>query len=150
MTVATQMRLKYRLLAGSHVQNDANGKEDMFRAYPARSREYPRGLQPIIESSVDLCRRFNKPGFPKKFERVPQSTPTSLPDKLVREEEETEEEFFEETVAPSMDQVIASIDNMTVEQLKAFADEEEIDLSTAKTKAEIVKVIKSTTASLLT
>lgn len=77
----------------------------------------------IVESADDLVARFG----PDKFEK--------LPDGFVPPEVE-EEEDLGATIADK------PLERMNLAELKEFAEEKEIDLGPAVTKAEILGVIK--------
>jgi len=75
----------------------------------------------IIDSTVSLVDRFNQGTYSRKFERVhEQHAPAQA------------------TPPPSY-----PLEKMNVPQLVAYAEEEEIDLRGAKTKEEILRVIRA-------
>lgn len=130
-TVATQPKqLKpkkpkglYRVLQGMHVEDgplDANGEKT----------DIVYGVGGIVESEIDLCERFNGQGSAfHKFERVTPN-PNYIP--------------ATKLVPTGISSVVTStLENMTISELKKFAESEEIDLKEAKTKEEALKIIKA-------
>lgn len=89
--------MKFRLLIGRHVDRHPRGITEPFYVVEGGVRkELTRVVQvtysadiwgdpkadpprppslPVFESDVDLCAKFNVPGFPPKFERVSDDTP---------------------------------------------------------------------------
>lgn len=114
--------MRFRLLAGMHIQNDPmSGKERIYRAGA------------VFESVTDLARRW-----PEKFERVLDSTPLT-PDPAASGMD----------ASPSSAPLPSSGDEyegMTVKELQALAAEEEIDLKGARTREEILTVLRKATA----
>lgn len=82
-------------------------------------KTYKRGQ--IIESMSDLD-RFNKPGA-RKFRRL-----DALPEPI--------------TDVPVNNKPTDTYDEMTIDELRAWAEGEEIDLGGATKKADIIKVLR--------
>jgi len=133
----------FRLIAGSHVGMGPKGcqcdrcqfdRDAIKQGVPPKGHIYERG--DIIESKSDLCLHFNAPRA-IKFERVdPSGRPVhdAAPN-------------VQPAVNPSSrlaDQ--DNLDNMTVEELRAFAAEEEIDLDNAVRKQDIIQAIRASIA----
>lgn len=68
--------------------------------------------------------------------------------KATVETEEVAEEEETETETPESEEEVEEVDleSMTVPQLKALAEEQEIDLGSAKTKADIIAVLEESLA----
>jgi hypothetical protein len=92
----------------------------------------------VIEESVDLCKKFNVPGYPPKYEQVPDDTPITCVQYL-------------EAVAsiPKTPQTVSTkpttddFDAMDVSQLRQWAANEEVDLGRLSKKEDILKAIRS-------
>lgn len=111
----------FKLLRGYHkdwtYRTDAEG-----RRQTSSQRLYKPGE--TVESDRDLAKLFNHPGS-IKFERLPDPPQsTAQPAVAVAER-------------PDVD-----LDSMTLRDLQALAETEEIDLGGAKTKDQMVKVIR--------
>lgn len=111
----------YEVLAGRH----AEGR--------GRTRKiYKKG--DLFTTHVDMEARFNRPGFPPKYRRVEGVLPSqklgSLPN-------------VPQNIPPAQTHGMDTLEGMTVEELRKYAAEEEIDLGPAKTKAQILEAIKA-------
>lgn len=104
---------KFRVLRGQHTESE---KTD------GTPRVYSRG--DVLESKTDLLRHNSRAGE-AKFERVGDDAETTS-----------------DTGIASCDQRSSNtLDDMTVEELRTLAAEEEIDLSESKTKRHIIAAI---------
>ena len=109
---------KFKLLSGRHTENDPTGKIDPVTKLPV-SVTYKAG--DVFASKSDLDKRFNQPPMSIKFERI-----------------------HETPVAAAQQAAISdTLDAMTVEELKAYAESEELSLGKAKTREEMVKVLRA-------
>ncbi len=96
----------------------------------------------VFESTIELDKEFNTDPAKPKFTRVDNSvpltynTPTSKTDTAPTPKVETNES------STNKDDTLSS---MTVEELRQYALSEEIDLGKAKTKAEILAIIREVT-----
>jgi len=124
----------FRLLVGDHLDFGPPGCEceDCLRSggrdhrYQAKRYNQQTG-EPIdgpdydgdlIESKHDLEARFNKGPFSRKFERVYQDRPT-----------------FAALVQPNLEA-------MSVKELQELAQDQEIDISGAKTKEDLLRILR--------
>lgn len=117
--------MKHRLRpgVGLHIANDAVGKERVYKPGD------------VVESSSDLSQRW-----PEKFERVFDDVPVSKGENSPGAGESN-------TSAPiTPNNSVDTFDAMTLDELRKFAAEEEIDIRSAKTKAEAIKLIKAAIA----
>lgn len=114
--------MKFRILRGKHNQGE--------RHPDGRPVIYARN--DVVESETDLC-KLNAGMATKKFERVDDSTPLTNPDAAGKSVPSPE------TVDPNED----TFNEMTVAELRQFAEQEEIDLGKARTKDEIIAVLRS-------
>lgn len=121
------MSMKFRVLAGKHSE---------------RGRIWMRGQ--VIETTTDLASRFNGATVVRqKFERVPDGTPA---DPGVPVDQFTDPEFNKSSPSESETRgvdLMATYESMSVEELRQVASQEEIELGKAKTKPEILNVLRS-------
>ncbi len=150
---------RHRMIAGVHIQNNPKtGEEEVFRAIPGKQ-------MPVIETYIDLSAKY-----PEKYQ--PADSISSIPAELLIQPGETLTAFAErigklaaeqKTLTSEGAQPIvagpqtptgkplpppdldATLNSMSVDELKAHAAAEEIDLGTAKSKADIVTKIKNST-----
>lgn len=150
--------MRFRLLEGQHVQNDAHGNKVKFSA---RSNN-------IVESATDLCDRFNTkdPHFPRKFERIDgHEQGAGYEEAIAAAYRKGMEDARTAAATPATPSPVAaaaqqgfntlytdsggkppqsdSLDRMTVKELQELAAEEEIKLGNAKSKEEIIKAIRA-------
>lgn len=114
---------RFRLLRGIHVEDGPDGNEAYYKAVPGQP-------PPEFDSKDDLS-LLNGINMTPKFERVLGQG-----------------NMGERSLAPQSREKLNSLqlrafEVMTVDELKKFAEEEEIDTGTAKTKDELVKVLKT-------
>lgn len=156
-----QVKLPWRLRvkAGFHFDNDRNGRMTMYSP-----------------GDVFLSRYNYAKKWPEKFERVADYVPLSGGDKqLTQDGEWTDlEQMTEDSeVVSQSGQVLpdagvpapaqqtppqkpprqeddATLGQMTVNELKSYAEDEEIDLGTATRKEEILKIIRQHRSSVVT
>lgn len=122
--------MKFRVLAGKHAEKDKDGV----------SRVYVRG--DIVDSKSDLTKLNAGPGA-QKFAPVEEPSAKAAAGTPVAQ-------LHAKVAAPPappadelQKKLHADLDKMTVEQLKAYAAEEEIDLKGAATKDQLLKIIKA-------
>jgi hypothetical protein len=142
------MPFRYRLKSGGHA--DKNAK--IVDRRTGKLVDLPAGGA----SAGDIVVYEEEPDFIKtdrRFEKVDDSAKPPAPVTPVTPEETPTEETTpgpEPTPTPEADtdtdadaeeSVETDLNSMTVEQLKAYAEENEIDLNGAKTKADIIKRI---------
>lgn len=118
------MTMAFKLLRGYH--RDWSHKIDRdTRQRTTTKRMFKPGE--VVESEKDLAKLFNRPGS-VKFERLPDPPQAQISQS-------------QETVAvqrkPDVD-----LEAMTVRDLRELAEQEEIDLSGATTKEQIVKALR--------
>lgn len=133
--------MRFRLLAGQHIQTDPDGQERLYK--PGQ----------VLEAKADLATRW-----PEKFGRVAEGTPLDVgmltrvpPSESVAD---AAQRGFDPATSntgalPPSSPLPAGEDtfsHMTLNELKAFAAEEEIDLKGARTKEEILAVLRKSTA----
>lgn len=135
---------KYRLNDGYHVGPDP--------VNPAVDRTYERG--DIIESPTDLT-FMNVPGYKPKFEKVIDENSPALPSgaAIFDPAKETIQQFAERmgggsftagvpTQPSSSSPTTVELDGMNADQLRKYAEAEEIDIKGAKTKEQLLAVVK--------
>ena len=134
--------MKFRVLHGQHLEEVRlpDGRMEI--------RTYPQGS--IIETDVDLVEKFSpwskvNPDFPSKFQR--------LPDDFVGDSTHnspSNSQAGPNTAAPQTAVVGGSADasktleSMSFKELQQWAAAEEINLKGAKSKEEIIRVLKNT------
>lgn len=96
---------------------------------------YKRGDR--VTTPVDLEKKLNRPGYPPKFRRVDGVLPSQ---KLGPP---NPGDPYPTQLPPPQTHGMDTLEAMTVEELRKYAAEEEIDLGPAKTKADILKAIKA-------
>lgn len=113
-------RRVFKLLVGGH--GDENYSYDA------------RGQNIVVTEGRDLVKLFGR----DKFVELPPDTPDPNYRKYGEEDLEGVEDLDEEEVQTTF----KPLEKMNLNELKAFADEKEIDLGPAETKREIYGVIK--------
>ncbi len=123
----------YRVIKGRHLefQDGSQGDRRVSKIYDTGE---------IVESAVDLCEAFNQvdeQGVPRsiKFERV-DSVGRPLAKRKVKPKVSQQQQQSE----PASD----GLDGLTIEELRKFAAEEEVDLGDAKKKEDIIEAIRET------
>ncbi len=113
---------RFRVLRGIHAQRDgpknAKGRQGVT-TYLAATTADGAPVGDIVESDTDLT-KHNKAGRPK-FARIPEVEPIG------------------DVLGPAND----DLSTMTVSDLRAHAEEHQIDLGEATLKADIVEMIRS-------
>ncbi len=184
--------MKFRLLEGTHAEQVgwrlADGKVvERLDQIPVQMRDNAvmevrrwqviydkKGQvlnQPVIETKSNLSERFDfNPGYPKKFQRLPDdwvepeplvSDATAAVEGLSPTEIQTLRELlaksgnaaaaaqaaqagFQHATTPPVPQAGArTLETMNYAELKKWAEEEEVDLKGAKTKDEALKALKT-------
>lgn len=147
--MATQEMIQFRLLRGSHTE----GKGENRKTYKVERNPITKEpIQPVFESNKPLDQYFNDAsGNPKfrKFERVnPVAAPIVI-NPLERQPGETVQAFLARlselaaTIKAETQSRLKALDGMSLEKLKEFAEDEELDISTAKTREHALTMIKS-------
>lgn len=153
--------MKFKVLAGGHVQDDPCSPEpserQRERGMVRASKTYMPGE--VLENDLDLVKLFG----PNKFERVPDNTPVSgspsphaheppiAPHKglVVDDRERITDPRFPSVMGQkppsSQTEYFGMLDKLTPAELKSLAASEEIDLKGVKTKEEMLKIIKAAT-----
>lgn len=138
--------MKFQVLHGTHYCFTHKGKQPL---------KHTKG--DVIESDADLALHHNRPGS-KRFSRVDNDTPTRCSSLITPEEVvvpvkapepspveplRSDEDFVDpvEEATDPQDQFTG----LTVAELKAIAQDEEIDLGDATRKADILNVLRSGT-----
>lgn len=122
--------MKFKLLRGTHHE----AKWDKSVKPPVdRGRTYHAG--DVIETNFDLTTLNGGDPQTVKFEKVDDATPATAVDAVPVE--------IKSSVNTNAAAVDDTLDAMTVNELKEMAAEEEIDLGSAKSKAEILSVLRS-------
>lgn len=142
----TPKKNTYRLLRGRHVEKvgEVAGKP-VLKTYQADRRT---DTYPLIETDKDLS-IFNGKGVAPKFEVVKEAAAPVYVDPTVRRPGETMQAYlvrlaeFQNQAKSSIDAAVKSVDGMSLDELKEFADAEEIDLKGAKTVDEMRKTVKA-------
>ena len=121
-----QYKYKFWLLAGSHEEADGPPKRGpegqlILPTYRRWSR-HPESPPPIIETDQELDVIFNVSGYSEKFRRI-----TGEPGQ------------FMEAPLPARDE----FDNMSLEQLRAWADDEEMPYEMGWTKRQLIAAIRA-------
>jgi hypothetical protein len=140
---------RFRILHGVHhaaggVRKDTPTLDHPDRVYRAKTALDPHAPD-VIETDEDLEALYNPPGAPKKYERVRDDSdvaPAALPPSahVWDPAKETLDQFVRRVggaPAPA-----DSLDALSVKELHALADDEEIDLKGARTKEELVAAIR--------
>jgi hypothetical protein len=126
---------KYRLLRGSHHETKwvQQGSEQVDEG-----TTYHKG--DLIETDDDLLKYNSGDARSPKFERVLEGT-EQVPDTV--EALEVERSRIEQRIAELKGKPASDpLEDMTVADLRALADSEEIDLGEARTKAQIIEAIR--------
>lgn len=98
------------------------------------TKKYKQGSK--VRSEIDLEKRFGKDKFERLFDEERREE-----ERKARGETEPQEVSEEEPSTDTVQGDVATLQTMTVAELKQLAESEEIDLGTAKTKEQIIKVI---------
>lgn len=128
------MTVRLKLLSGMHVQNcPVTGEEKHYHA------------DSVFESAVDYSKRW-----PEKFERLHEQESDRKADPYARMPGESPKDFAARITAmvnedqPDTD-LVDTLAAMSEEELRQHAENEEIDVDGAETKAELVARIASQT-----
>lgn len=117
----------YEVLAGRH--SEGRGRTRKI---------YKKG--DLVTTHVDMEARFNRPGFPPKYRRVEGVLPSQKLGGLPK----TGDSYpVPQNLPPAQTHGMDTLEGLTVEELRKYAAEEEIDLGPAKTKAQILEAIKA-------
>ena len=120
-----------RLKEGMHIQNDKDGNEVTYVA-PA-----------TFECENDLAKRW-----PEKFERATFDEPPTDP--FSQKSGETFAEYqrrlndeMSKRVADAHQRQLSTLDTMSLEELRKHCAEEEIDISGAESREQVLEVVKA-------
>lgn len=166
-------KMKFRVLQGLHTDTDPDAPPPK-PGFPLKDRTWGPGE--IITTTQDLIKRYNAPGS-IKFERVDEYAVDANFNPLHRRPNESPaqyrvrmQELADAALKSAMDMTDGTVpadgegdegakslsaspeevfDAMTREQLIKHAQEEEIELGGAKSKADILKLVKEHAASLV-
>lgn len=140
-TTKKREKREYELLIGTHIEagppeigpdgNPTGRTTDVvYQALITKGPDgKPKAPEPVVFESYSDILSFNTPGIPPKFrERVKPQVEIREVVKVV-------------STQPKID--FSPLANMSLEELKSFAADEEIDLGTAKTKDEVLRVIRA-------
>ena len=114
---------KFQVLRGIHAQRDGPKDEAGRRkvtTYLAATNPDGSPAGDIVESDADLAKNHNKAGRPK-FARIPEVVPINS------------------VVGPKND----DLSTKTLAELRALAEEQQIDLGEATLKADVLETIRS-------
>lgn len=158
----TKQKKYYRLMVGNYSHLNRNGGNRELVKY----RKSGEGAGSVILTDRDLL-RLNTPRAPKKFERLSESEAKRImrleakdrdaKEAAAREAEARADDFngddedgagneeIKEVGLPPGDP-LATLDVMTLEELKRVAAGEEIDLKGAKSKDDALKIMKKALA----
>jgi hypothetical protein len=142
---APKPTMKFRILRGQHLVKLPNGQYKKHRQGE------------VIESTIDLVERFNQGQNSQKFQRIysEASEPKSLNDylselsKLPKDQVQHVITHLQGVgnLTSSDQQTVSSgedtLAGMTVKELQAFADGEEIDLKGITKRDDILRIIKA-------
>ena len=150
----TRPYLDHRVLGGQHIQRDADGVErkyfpgEVFRNREKLYERYPEkfeGVMPGVPSNY-VQPTMQRPDetseqFAKRMEALVADANKAMLESI---QKEIERNKVEQPSVPAVQAVAtdATFDLMTVDELRKFAESEEINLHGAKTKDAMLKVIK--------
>lgn len=127
-TATAQKVYRFRVLRGSLSQKEPGSRVPTI---------YNRGE--VFQTSRNLEIQ-NIPGAPPRFEQVPITTPLTVKTPGIRGKVSSGES---ELPSSPQSQPSDTLDTMSIEDLRKHAAAEEIDLRGAKTKADIINVIRA-------
>lgn len=146
--MSTQM-IQFRLLRGAHTEGRGEAKKQY---QVSRNPVTKEAIQPVFESPHPLDTWFNDPsGNPKfrKFERVNPVPQPIVINPLERQAGETVAAFLARlseltaTIKAETQSRLKALDGLSFEKLKEFAEDEELDIGTAKTREQALTMIKA-------
>lgn len=130
---------KYKLIAGGHVQDDPGGKKDERTGRVVDCRFGPGD---IVESKDNLAALW-----PEKFQPVFSEGVSGLDRQMGESARQYAKrlQVMAQQAAKDADEELTSdtLENMTDKELKAYADENEINIGTAKTRADMLKILRA-------
>jgi hypothetical protein len=116
--------MKFRLLNGKYIGNDRQGNERVYMAgVPGRD---------VIDTDIDL-KKYDFQGFTPKFERIIEGQP---------EPTDPYATAAVQQAAPVAVAELPDFNKMSLEQLKAYAKDEEIPLPNSNKREDLIKSIK--------
>lgn len=146
--VAESKKYKFRLLSSAHFDKEGPNGPDGNPTDRTFQVDRKKGIFPIIETKVNLSEMFDQPGYPPKFEPLHEEQKPQV-DPQIRQPGETVAVYLgrlnEMTAAirQRAEAAVKSIDSMSLEDMRTFADDEGIDLKMSKNPDEIRKTIKA-------
>lgn len=133
--------MKFKLLQGGHSEDyttqsvDAEGKTINV----VHAEQYHARDNNIIESKNDLCKLFNAPGYPPKFERISDD---ATPSKGISVSQTPDLSKNKNKVTDEMRKADEEeLKSMTVQELKNLSAEQGIDIKDAHKKDDIIATI---------
>lgn len=144
-------KYKFRLLDGLHTEEPTFERDE--KGAPIIENGTPRILKEgrtfkkgdIIETDKNLHVIFDRIGNPPKFEEVHEDERIMTAQEKRQKAEALLKEAADDELAAQLRKNTMNdvLDSMSVEDLRKHAASEEIDLGKAKSKDEILKVIKA-------
>ena len=126
--------MRFKVLEGKHIEgghNDGKGNR-------VPGTVYSRG--DVVETKDNLL-RFNSGARRPKFEKLDDAAPITQQSATPQAKPSTP---HSPAVAVKNQMAFATLESMSVAELQKYCEGEEIDLGRAKSKDEILKVIKAT------
>lgn len=127
---------KFKLLAGRHDEPDRTRPQNAHGRHPRRI--YREGE--VVETDVDLAKRFNVPGYPPKFAAVEEPA-----ERIVYVDRPVPAEAAG-AVATADIPSAEKLSEMSLAELRQFAEDEEIDVDGATTKSTVIRLIRASLA----
>jgi hypothetical protein len=128
-------KYKFKLLAGKYIHGKVETPEGL-----KKQKVYTRGE--IIESNINLAEKW-----PEKFMRLPDEDgrmPANQPTPGIPSPHSAAPPRADKKPTPAnVAEYHAGLDKMSVEELKAHAAEEEVDLKGANDKNQILRLLKN-------
>lgn len=144
-------KFKFRLLRSRHSEKvpDPNnpGKKIHISYQVERDPVTKIPIQPIFESEHELDKMFNVPGFTPKYERIGDATQTIL-NPMERVPGETISDYMrrltdlQESIKATISEKLKEVDSLEDDDLTAYAEAEEFDITGATTPAQQRTAIK--------
>lgn len=143
-------KYKFKLLCGQYVHTEHVMEEDGLGNKTRRDvntiyqADRKRGVFPIIETDINLEDCNGRATNMKKFERIHGESPVTITDPTVRLPGETIHAYLArmsdlgKTMKERVTAILKSLDGMDQLQLAKLAEQEEIDITSAKTDRKSV------------
>jgi hypothetical protein len=129
--------MKFKVLMGSYQAPSVQTPE---------GHTYPVVYNPgsVVESSLDLARKFNSPGA-KKFQRLPDDVPVFVAPAEGKTAKEDDTEIPGTIPSPPEPEVGEVLMSLSVPELREEAEAAGVSLRGLRTKAEIVAALRENT-----